>query len=870
MDKKGKKLIKKIFWTISLVLVLIVVTGISLAYVYEAEVKQYAIAKINEQTNSKIKVEKIELSFLKRFPQAALQFHNIEIMEVVKAGEPSSLIKAKDVFLKFSVIDLIQSKIILKDVEIDNAKLNLVVFEDGSDNFHIFKEREEQKSDFLLELFQVSLHNFVVQYHNYATKQDLDLEIKKVSLKGNFGDTDFNIRFQGNTTIRKYSSEGYKMLENKSLSLDFDVVKDMKTTVFQLRKGNINYNNIPFSITGNIEKPADGVFLDLKLSASSLSLVQLINTVPESYKSRLKDYKYQGIIAIDASIKGLVVSHSVPYIKIAISLNDAEIESIPFDAKLSKLRLKAYYTNGKHHSLSSSSLHIEDFGFSMGASSFEGKFLLSNFVKSKLQMELNSSVDLGELIKFTGKLYGIQKLEGRANINFKIAGKVKGLVGKEELSFNSIGYSATVKMMGSSFQHESSDMYYKDIVGSLWLDENAIHIAPSKVVINGHSVQLSGDVSNYYSWIKDSKNQKLIIRAKVNADYLGYSDILQITDNHKDGDGTFPNDIDMFLSFKADTFVWDKLMAQNATGDFRLSNQILSFHNLKFQIFDGSMSGELSINGSQVKSHSLFCEGRANNVNITQLFRGFDNFNQQTITDQNLKGILSAKFTLNASFDSKWKTNSKAIMLESNVIIKNGELNNIKELNALSNYTRIDDFSHIVFSTLENTIQIKNGNILIPDMLVKSNKMDIDLAGTHNFDNVYDYHIGVLMSDVLYKKAKSKSQNEFGEVQSDGYGRTKLFFHVYGKGDDLSVKYDNKNMAKKLKKDMAEEGKDLKTVLNKEFGWFKKSQEDSKKDSLIIEKKKKEKEQLKKQEEGEFIFEWDEGEEESTEPPLVM
>jgi len=209
-------------------------------------------------------------------------------------------------------------------------------------------------------------------------------------------------------------------------------------------------------------------------------------------------------------------------------------------------------------------------------------------------------------------------------------------------------------------------------------------------------------------------------------------------------------------------------------------------------------------------------------------------------------------------------------MLESNVIIKNGELNNIKELNALSNYTRIDDFSHIVFSTLENTIQIKNGNILIPDMLVKSNKMDIDLAGTHNFDNVYDYHIGVLMSDVLYKKAKSKSQNEFGEVQSDGYGRTKLFFHVYGKGDDLSVKYDNKNMAKKLKKDMAEEGKDLKTVLNKEFGWFKKSQEDSKKDSLIIEKKKKEKEQLKKQEEGEFIFEWDEGEEESTEPPLVM
>jgi hypothetical protein len=107
-------------------------------------------------------------------------------------------------------------------------------------------------------------------------------------------------------------------------------------------------------------------------------------------------------------------------------------------------------------------------------------------------------------------------------------------------------------------------------------------------------------------------------------------------------------------------------------------------------------------------------------------------------------------------------------------------------------------------------------------------------------------------------------------VQSDGYGKTKLFFHVYGKGSDIHVKYDSKNLAKKLKSDMKEDGSELKSALNKEFGWFKKSQDEAKADStdkVGKSEEEKEKENLKKQEEGEFIFEWDdeEGEEKSPE-----
>lgn len=866
MSKSSKKLFKRILWTISLVFAFILVSGIALAFVYEAEVKQFAISKINEHTKSKIKVEKIELSFLKRFPMAALQFHNVEVMEVVKAGEPGILLNADNLYLKFNVIDLIQSKLVIKDVEIDKAQLNLVVFEDGSDNFHIFKPaKNKEGSSMLLELIQVSLNNSTLRYHNYASKQELDLDIDNISLAGNFSENKFEINMVGKTQIQKYSSEGYKMFKHKSLSLDIDVGINPKTKEFDINKGNISYNNIPLTISGSITIPEQGVFVDLSLSASAISLVQLINNIPPNYKSRFSNYQAQGVLSLSAYVKGLIVSRSVPNIKVDILLKNAEIKNLNFDTKLQNLNLQASYTNGKKHSLSSSSIQIKDLNFNMGASKFQAKLLLSNFVNSKLQMELNSQIDLDELIQFTGKVYGIQKLSGHADLNLKIAGKITGIVGSKNLDLSNLEYQAKVNMKGSNFQHKSSGVYYQNIEGIMSINANSIIIEPTWLNINGNRQQLSGRIDNYIAWTNDSEHNILRIRAKTKITHLAFKDIKQILSNSEEGGGTFPSDIDLVLLFTADSFVWENMLARNATGVFSLRNQILSFQNTRFQAFGGNIYANTSVKGTVSKQHPLVCEGTLDNIDINQLFSAFNNFGQKLITDKNIKGRLTSNIKLNIDFDKDWNFDSKSIVLESDIIINNGELNDIKEFNALSKYTRIDDFSHIKFSTLKNSIQIKDRKLLIPDMVVKSNKMDLDLAGSHNFDNKYDYHIGVLMSDVLFKKAKAKSNNEFGEVQSDGYGRTKLFFHVYGNGDDMHVKYDRIGLTKKMRSDMKEEGNELKTTLNNEFGWFKKSQEESKKDSLnTVEEKKrtKEKEKLKKQEEGEFIFEWDEGENE--------
>ena len=48
------------------------------------------------------------------------------------------------------------------------------------------------------------------------------------------------------------------------------------------------------------------------------------------------------------------------------------------------------------------------------------------------------------------------------------------------------------------------------------------------------------------------------------------------------------------------------------------------------------------------------------------------------------------------------------------------------------------------------------------------------LSGVHDFDNIVDYRLQLLLSDVLGRKVKQQNSG-IREVEDDGLGRTRLF-----------------------------------------------------------------------------------------------
>ena len=166
----------------------------------------------------------------------------------------------------------------------------------------------------------------------------------------------------------------------------------------------------------------------------------------------------------------------------------------------------------------------------------------------------------------------------------------------------------------------------------------------------------------------------------------------------------------------------------------------------------------------------------------------------------------------------------------------------------LSRFVEVSELDDIKFANLQNQIEIKEQKIFIPKMNLESSAMNVTLSGTHSFKNEIDYHFKVLLSDILFQKArKAKKENEeFGVVEDDKEGKTSLFISMTGTVDNPVIKYDRQGAKQNLKANMVEEKQTLKQILKEEFGLFKKDTSLKKKD--------------KPKEDGKFIINWDEDE----------
>jgi hypothetical protein len=173
--------------------------------------------------------------------------------------------------------------------------------------------------------------------------------------------------------------------------------------------------------------------------------------------------------------------------------------------------------------------------------------------------------------------------------------------------------------------------------------------------------------------------------------------------------------------------------------------------------------------------------------------------------------------------DSLLNPNVKLLSAEGKYIISDGSLINFDPIKELSSFIEVSELKNISFETLENDFFIRNNFFYVPQMDVKSSAADLTVNGKHSFNNDYEYHVKILLSELLSKKRKKNKSgsSEFGVIEDDGLGRTSMLLKVVNKGEDINVSYDLKAAGTQVKNNIKTERQNLKTILNQEYGWFK-------------------------------------------------
>jgi len=225
-----------------------------------------------------------------------------------------------------------------------------------------------------------------------------------------------------------------------------------------------------------------------------------------------------------------------------------------------------------------------------------------------------------------------------------------------------------------------------------------------------------------------------------------------------------------------------------------------------------------NVNKSYISKGNFILSG----IDVNETFTTFRNFGQNFLKAENINGTLSGSLSLLIPVDSLLKPDIKSFTAEGKYTLTDGALINFDPVKELSSFIELSELSNIKFDNLENDFFIRSNSFYMPQMDVRSSAVDLSVNGKHGFNNIYEYHVKLLLSDILSNKARKTrtTSSEFGEVEDDGLGRTSILLMIEGNGDDVKVSYDKKAAGTQIRTDIQKEKQTLKKILNEEYGWY--------------------------------------------------
>ena len=422
--------------------------------------------------------------------------------------------------------------------------------------------------------------------------------------------------------------------------------------------------------------------------------------------------------------------------------------------------------------------------------------------------------------------------------------------GELEGSFEAIGFienigSITVQSFdGSKFYSDLTirNLNFKDVgrISKLenvsgFLKINNQDITSSSLTGKLHGSSFQADIQVTDATALFFKNKKAVVNTNITIDSLNTNWFLAYESPEKNIEYEEPiwervHSVtgDLFI----DQFIHNEFISKPLSASLYIKDNHLFCNSFLGRSCNGLFTGRFSTTSMGGGEYTLNADVNIEGVEIRELFDSFNSFQQDVLTGKNISGRLDGTLVFSTPIKNgvvikrKFEANSR-------IKVTDGRLVNVKQLESLSKFIELEELREIRFKDMENEISIRDELIRIPQMNIESSALNIALSGKHTFSGDYLYHIQLLLSDVLFKKASSRKSdnNKFGEVEDDGSGRAKLFLKLEGDSQQHNVSYDMASARTNFRDNMRRERESLKNILRDEFSFLRKpetKQEDSK------------------------------------------
>jgi hypothetical protein len=250
-----------------------------------------------------------------------------------------------------------------------------------------------------------------------------------------------------------------------------------------------------------------------------------------------------------------------------------------------------------------------------------------------------------------------------------------------------------------------------------------------------------------------------------------------------------PDEIDLHVRCNIDHLKYQKANATAVSFDASLKNQIIQVEALRGNAFGGGFNLSTTLENLVNGGFNLSLEAQFNLINIQELFKQFNNFNQDYIRSEHIKGRtsfhISGKSLLSANLEPSFnKTNFAA-----EVSFDKLEVHKLPILiNALSKANMQKQAEHIVLAKNELRFGLIRNVFYLAPAKISSSLSTFDVSAVQQINGQLDLIVKLNVADQFLTGKKRKlreltSKNNDTTQRNWGF----IFLHVSGRPQNINV-----------------------------------------------------------------------------------
>ncbi len=806
------RLTKRILKVLGIIIGFFVLVYVVL-YVYVTSHKQSILKKVSSQISTKLNgevtIKNAELNFFKHFPNMSVEIDGITIKDTMYPVHKHIFFQAEKVFVMLNIRRLIKQKDAVKGLTFQNASLYLYTDTSGYSNDYLLegkkdstKKTDESPSEILLE--QVNLRNVHVVIDHRRKERMIDLDITKLNCDINGSDSILKLGLDSKILIHQLGFNLAKgaYVKEKALNGQFEISFNRLQKQLFFDDIDLEVGDHPFTFSGRFNFDEERKY-NLTISTKKIDVAFGRSLLTDKISRAVSVATIEKPVDVQAKLVG-TLKPGEPLVNVSWQVKNNHVQT-PV-AAFANTSFEGSYTNQHMPSepKSDENSRIEVHGFT---GTWEGielrskQVFIDNLVTPLLTCDLKSDFDLVTLNNLL-QSSALQLTEGKGQLNITYKGPLN-----QHGTITPIA-NGTITLQKGKLLYVPHNITLQNCSGTIVFQGADVAVENMYCEAEGNKINMKGSAKQLLAFIK-------VDPAKINLDWSisspslnlePFAPLLQSRSKiaAKKTEGRFgetAQELDDMLekaninvNLTANEIKYKRFTGTALQASVRLVEENWMLNKVALQHGGGSMQMSGSLLAKSKQFHEVNLKVELNNIDVNRIMYAFNNFGQDGIASENLKGSLTADVNVQMNLDrnARLASNMDGVV---NFSLKNGGLINYQPIQKVQTFFKNRDFKHIYFAELKNRLDIKDKEITINRMEIQSTAVTMFVEGFYSMKGNTDITIQVPVSN-LKKRDEDYVPENTGVDTKTGMS---VFLHGTP-GPDGNIKFSYSLTNKKGKK----------------------------------------------------------------------